>query len=543
MAKFNVPVTQETRRGRLTSPVMSVPVPGARTYEGAVATARDPKSELFLLGTTNFVSEGTFYEGKKERDARYTALVRQVAVQDPEWLAFFAHWLRVSGNMRSAPVVLAAEAVAARLASGSHGWSRKLVDAVLQRPDEPGEFLAYWESRWGTEFPMSVKRGVADAVTRMYTERAYTKYDSSTKGWRFSDVLTISHARPKASWQAALFEHIVNDRYGRAESIAEGLQLLRQRKELLALPVSDRRAVLATPDRLRVAGFTWEALSGWLQGPMDAQAWEAIIPSMNVMALIRNLRNFDQAEISDEVAQLVIAKITDQAEVVKSRTFPMRWLSAYNHVPSDRWKHALSIGASHTLSNVPKLGGRTLIMVDVSSSMDNTFSKDGTLQRWDAAAVFGIALGKANAPNATVSAFSSQQTYYGDPRGARTKTFELRKGANVLNELARWKSEGYFMGGGTETAMALRQLYDSHDRVVILTDEQASQAGYAEVGDALPAHVPLYTWNLAGYEYGHASSGTGNRHTFGGLTDAAFSTIAQLESMQAGRWPWEGSLS
>jgi len=91
--------------------------------------------------------------------------------------------------------------------------------------------------------------------------------------------------------------------------------------------------------------------------------------------------------------------------------------------------------------------------------------------------------------------------------------------------------------------MALRQLYDSHDRVVILTDEQASQAGYAEVGDALPAHVPLYTWNLAGYEYGHASSGAGNRHTFGGLTDAAFSTIAQLESMQAGRWPWEGSLS
>ena len=31
---------------------------------------------------------------------------------------------------------------------------------------------------------------------------------------------------------------------------------------------------------------------------MDAEAWEAVIPSMGVMALVRNLRNFDQAGIA-----------------------------------------------------------------------------------------------------------------------------------------------------------------------------------------------------------------------------------------------------
>ena len=40
-----------------------------------------------------------------------------------------------------------------------------------------------------------------------------------------------------------------------------------------------------------------------------------------------------------------------------------------------------------------------------------------------------------------------------------------------------------------------------HDRVVILTDEQA---GPGNVDDGLPAGVPLFTWDLAGYRYGHA---------------------------------------
>jgi hypothetical protein len=34
------------------------------------------------------------------------------------------------------------------------------------------------------------------------------------------------------------------------------------------------------PERLAAAGITWEALAGWLQGPMGAKAWEAVIPSM-----------------------------------------------------------------------------------------------------------------------------------------------------------------------------------------------------------------------------------------------------------------------
>jgi hypothetical protein len=55
---------------------------------------------------------------------------------------------------------------------------------------------------------------------------------------------------------------------------------------------------------------------------------------------------------------------------------------------------------------------------------------------------------------------------------------------------------------------------------------------------AIPQAVPMYTWNLAGYEAGHAPSGGQNRHAFGGLTDAAFRLVPLLESGRDAKWPW-----
>jgi hypothetical protein len=54
----------------------------------------------------------------------------------------------------------------------------------------------------------------------------------------------------------------------------------------------------------------------------------------------------------------------------------------------------------------------------------------------------------------------------------------------------------------------------------------------------VPARVPVYTWNVAGYRFGHGSSGAGNRHTFGGLTDGAFAAIPLLERGRDAPWPF-----
>ncbi|MFC8847962.1 MULTISPECIES: TROVE domain-containing protein [unclassified Micromonospora] len=512
MARFNV-------RPRHSRPETDEVV----TAEGAPGFAREQRAELFLLAVSNMVGEDTFYEAAADRDARFRELVAAVAVADPDWFARFVPWLRTGAMLRSASVVAALEGARAQVAAGVPG-SRAVVGSALQRADEPGEALAYWLGRHGRALPKPVKRGVADAVVRLYHERSLLKYDSDGSAVRFGDVIDLTHPVARNDRQGDLFRHALDRRHKRDNPLPESLTVLAARAELTALPVQRRREV-TDPAVLGAAGMTWEALAGWRQTTMDAAAWEAVIPTMGYLALLRNLRNFDQAGVGDAVAEVVAAKLSDPGEVARSRVLPMRFLSAYNAAPSLRWAYPLERALQQTLANVPALDGRTLIMIDTSGSMNSTFSRDGTLRCWDAATVFGLALA-ARARHATVVSFSTA-----------SRVFPAVAGESVLAAVRRFRDGGYFYGGGTETEQAVRRHYDGHDRVVILTDEQAHEHGAPDVAHAVPAHVPTYTWNLAGYRVGHTPA-VGNRHTFGGLSDAAFAMIPLIEAGSRDQWPF-----
>jgi hypothetical protein len=110
------------------------------------------------------------------------------------------------------------------------------------------------------------------------------------------------------------------------------------------------------------------------------------------MALLRNLRNFDQVGISEESAQLVSTKLANADEVARSRQFPMQFVSAYKAVESERWKPALEKAVELSMVNVPRLPGKTLVLVDVSGSMVSAMTGRSELQRWEAAGIFGAAI-------------------------------------------------------------------------------------------------------------------------------------------------------
>jgi hypothetical protein len=529
MAKLNV---KKVRAGTGSGPVTGPPRPVGRTYEGGAGYARDLKSELFLLAVTNMVGEQTFYEAAGERDARYADLVRAAAVADPQWTARFLGWLRTGANLRTAAVVGAAEFVHGRLraAAGTggaagDGANRRVVADVLRRADEPGELLAYWISRYGRAVPKPLKRGVADAVQRLYTERNLLKYDTASHAFRFADVIELIHPSPVAAWQGELFAYALGRRHAREGLAVPGSLGVVAASERLRAEAAVDPAVLLDAERLRGAGMTWEdalSLSGGT-GLSRAGLWEALLPSMGYMAKLRNLRNLDQAGVPDDVADGVAAQLADPDEVARSRQLPMRFLSAYRAAPSLRWSQPLERALTASLAGIPRLAGRTLVLIDTSGSMSTGFSRDGTLMRWDAAVVFGVALATRSAA-ADVVSFSTGTTVFG-----------LRKGESVLKAVERFRAEGHFHNGGTNTAAALRGHYKGHDRVVILTDEQASYDG--PVGGAVPADVPVFTWNLAGYRYGHTPATT-NRWTFGGLSDAGFGMIPLLEAGRDGAWPF-----
>lgn len=532
---------------------------------GGAGYGRDTQTELFLLGVSNFVGEETFHEDGLQRDDRYAQLVREVGLVDPQWVMGFLPWLRTTMNMRSAPLIGAAEFVAARYEAGIHdemytkgglrGVGRRTVDRVLQRPDEPGAIMWYWLTNYGRRMPFAFKKGVADGANRLYNGKNLLSYDSEKRAVRFGDVIDLAHPRPRAimsdlsgrddltmdelaamadrrrQYISDVFRASLDRRHGRSSPYVGNVRTLAARAELMAVPVDQRRAVIeaeGAAERLKTAGMTWKALAGWLQGEMDATAWGAILPTMGYTALLMNLRNFDERGLPDHLAEQVAATLSDPDKVARSRVLPMQYLSAYREVASDRWAWPLERALETSLNSLPELGGRTLIMADTSTSMDTTLSKHGTLKRWDTAVLFALAVARRCA-HADVVSFASGYPAH--------RYFPRKGGETILRQLRRWEQEGFFLGGGTETAHALRENYRGHDRVLIVTDEQASR-DQMSVSESIPAQIPLYTWNLAGYRHGHAPSGRANRFLIGGLTDAAFQVVPILERGRHAAWPW-----
>lgn len=561
--------TPARHRGR--SPVTTPAVPTGTTHEGHTAYSRDAKSELFVTAVNTFGEQKTFYEKGNARRERIVNLTRQVAVQDPVWMLQFVRWLRNDANIRSTALVggLEAAEVVSELDESIHqrleqnpllggqGLTRQLTKAGISRPDEIGEAMAYWNMTRGKHPSGGVQRGLADKVLELYNEYSLLKYDTASHGFRFGDVIELVRPKPQAPWQSDLFKYAIERRHNRANGVPESLAMVYKnsllREEAAGVLGVPNPLVLLNTNNLREAGMTWEDALSLVGSKVDKKLlWESLVPTMGYMALLRNLRNFDQAKVSDQVAEYVAGWLTDPHRVAKSRQLPMRFLSAYRAAPSLRWSWPLEQALQLSLSNIPQLSGHTLILVDTSASMRAALSDRSELARWDAAALFGVAL--ANRCNsADVVSFSSHSVM-----------FRPVTGESVLASLKRWKDSGLNLASGTDTVAALQEHLSissfsarpSHNRVVIITDEQASggydasgrrRYGYGldqehylnEVNRVVPASMPLHVINVAGYEKGMVPSGQDNRHVYAGLTDQVFKLIPVVEAGQTGRWPWE----
>ncbi len=537
---FNV---RDKRGSRSPGPMQSSPSPSSTLGGGnQPGYAFEDKTALFLLATNSFFGQDKFYEKAKASDDRFVQLVQKVTKVDPVWMLDFITWLRASGNMRANAVVASVEASLVAPANpnkapSATGWARGLARAGIGRADEVGEALAYYSAKYGRKNPPKpLKRGLADALVKHLNEYTAAKYNGAGKAWSLGNLIQWVHPDPGSFEQRDLFKYLVAKDYEPATEIPTSLNKLITRKQLMDRSVNDRRAFMSKPNAaqvLRDAGMTWEALAGWLQGPMDKAAWEAIIPSMGYMALLRNLRNFDEAKVGADSARYVAEKLAEPGLVARSKQFPFRFLAAYRAAPSLRWASALSAALDLSLRNIPALPGKTLVLVDTSGSMDTKFSEHSEMKRWDAAALFGIALGLAGNQ---VDVWS-----YSD----RWKKFELRKGADTLGELSRWQSEGYNYGNGTNTFGALRAtITPEYNRVIILTDEQHNwnqgydyYGGHPSMDQIVGPNRHVFSFNLAGYAHGHAPTSKFH-HSFGGLTDACFPLIAQIEQAHSGNWPW-----
>jgi 60 kDa SS-A/Ro ribonucleoprotein len=373
-----------------------------RTYEGAPAKTISPELALRRSVMSCMLWEDEFYENGQTIAARIRELVPQVEASKVAAMAVEA---REANKLRHVPLLLVREM--ARYAT-HRALVAETLARVIQRADELAEFVAIYWAEGRAPLSGQVKKGLAAAFPK-FDEYALAKYDRDG-AVRLRDVLFLCHAKPKDADQAGVWRRLV-----------EG--------------------TLTVPD-------TWEVA---LSSGGDKRAhWERLLAErkLGALALLRNLRNMKSAGVREDAVQSALAAMKTE------RVLPFRFLAAARYAP--QWEEWLEQAMIRALQNSEKLRGRTVLLVDVSGSMDAPLARRSDLMRMDAACGLAILLREVCEAVAVYS-FSDKLVQVPARRG-----FALRDAIVSSQRHA-----------GTELGSALRNLPEKYDRILVLTDEQS----------------------------------------------------------------------
>lgn len=384
---------------------LAIKHPAEQTHEGAQAARIGPEQELRRTVAACLLWEDGFYESGESIADRIKALVPKCRAT---FVAACAYEARTKMKLRHVPLLLVREMARHE---GRRALVGKLLPSVIQRADELAEFVSiYWRDG---KCPLSkqVKIGLAAAFGQ-FGEYALAKYnrDGAVK---LRDVLFLCHAKPKDDEQAALWKRLVEGQ-------------------------------LVTPD-------TWEvALSG---GADKAATFARLMAEkqLGALAFLRNLRNMQAAGLDAGLVQ-AYGQAVDIARVL-----PFRFIAAARAVPA--WEHIIEPMMLRACEGREKLPGKTVVLLDVSGSMDAAISAKSDLQRIDAACGVAILLRELCA-DVEVMTFSEKVVQVPARRG-----FALRD-AIVTSQ----RHSGTYLGAAVTAINGQR----AYDRLVVLTDEQSA---------------------------------------------------------------------
>lgn len=424
------------------------------THEGATATAwLKPIEQLKRSVLACLLWEDQFYEDGVSIADRIRAEAEACAPEDVAALALTA---RSVHNLRHAPLLLLE--VLSRTGAGKPGLVAGAIEQTIQRADELAEFLAIYMG--GKRKPLSgqVKKGLA-AAFRKFDAYSLAKYNRDG-AYKLRDVLFLCHAKPKDEAQKALWERL----------IANDLQ---------------------PPD-------TWEvALSG---GADKKEAFERLLRDgkLGYLAMLRNLRNMEQADVDRDLIKAAIL-----ARKGAHRVLPFRYVAAARAAPNLEPVIDEALGAA--IKELPPLKGRTGVLVDVSGSMEERLSAKSDLKRIDAAAALASVL---NTEDLTVATFSDMLVVVPPRRGMAGVDAVINSQPHHLTWLGR----------------ALHDFEARHslDRLIVITDEQSHDAVNS------PKTPLAYMINVAS-----AKNGVGYRNGWRHIDGFSEGVLRYIHAMEA----------
>jgi 60 kDa SS-A/Ro ribonucleoprotein len=390
-----------------------------RTHEGAPALIQSNIAALRRAVSSCLLWEDEFYEDGVSIAKRIQDLASRVPVHE---VAQLAVELRTQGNLRHVALWLVLSVIERRL--GAAFDTASLIHEVCRRADEPGELLALYWKDGRRPIPSAMRRGLGRALTKFdaYQIGKYAR-DATVS---LKDVVRLGHPKAANDDQSGVFKRLLD-------------------------------GTLESPD-------TWEV--GLSSGADKRETFERLLREQNLgyLALLRNLRKMSEVGVDAELIKNAIV-----ARKGAQNVLPFRYVAAARAAPQfEPW---LDASLCMAVQEMPLFTGRTIVLVDVSDSMNAKLSAKSDLTRMDAAATL------ASIIHGDVRMFSFS---------TEVKEVPARRGMAGVDAI-----KGSQPHRGTYLGAAIQQVNRfPHDRLICITDEQSHDpVGSAKADKAYMVNV------------------------------------------------------
>lgn len=416
-------------------------------------------------------------------------------------------------HLRSIPLLLVVEL--AKTHTGDDLVSRT-IDKVVMRADEIMELLTCYQwrnKRSGykklTGLSHQIQVGLQRAFNR-FDEYQLAKYDRDNLEVKLRDALFIVHPKAKDEAQQAVFDKIASRTLETPYTWETELSAVGQKQ-------------YETPE-MRQAAFT--------------EKWSELIRSGRVgyMALMRNLCNMLDSNVSFEDMEIVAERIADAHEVERSQQLPFRYLSAYNELGNNTSPattmilNALEDAVQHTAANIKGIdeNSRVLLACDTSGSMWQRLSAKSSVMYYDIGLLLAMLL--QNRCKQVISGM------FGDT----WKVINMPSRSILSNTMEMRRREGE-VGYSTNGEKPLKWLINHNvvmDKVMIFTDCQfwnSDWDNYAQKFSKtwcdykkIAPDAKFYLFDLAGYGHSPISIEQNDVYCITGWSDRIFDILDAL---------------
>ncbi|MDE2106587.1 MAG: TROVE domain-containing protein, partial [Patescibacteria group bacterium] len=371
-------------------------------HEGAPAARIDAVAQLERSVMSCLLWEDGFYESGQTIADRICSLIKEI---DAGEVARIAIQAKEDMRLRHVPLLITRELM--RTKEGRK-QAAMLFPKVILRPDDITEFLAiYWKDKKDEPLAKQVKKHLGNSF-RTFSEYQLQKYNGGSKAVKLRDAIRITRPKPTNDEQSQLWKKLVKDE-------------------------------LATPD-------TWEVELS--KSENKKASWERLLKEdkLGGLAMLRNIRNMRETGIDNALIREGIVRIKT------GRLLPINFITAARHNP--QFEPDLETKFFECFAK-EKIQGDTIILVDVSGSMDEKLSGRSELTRMDVACSLAM-IGREMFSNLRVMTFSNALVEVPARRG-----FALRDA--IVNSQSH---------GGTQLGQAVMAL-PPRDRLIVITDEQS----------------------------------------------------------------------